>query len=198
MDSLFPIEPLYPPGFSYQDDFISEEEEQLLVRFISTLPFHTFLFRGYEAKRRVISYGYDYHFDSRSISEGIPVPKEFNFLIERVAAALSLPPQEFTEVLATEYPEGAVINWHRDAPPFELIAGISLLCDCKFRLRPYDKAKQGRGSIINVPVKRRSLYVMQDEARDAWEHSIDKVKSLRYSVTLRTLRKNTAAPRAPE
>lgn len=29
---------------------------------------------------------------------------------------------------------------------------------------------------------------MKDEAREEWEHSIDKVKVLRYSITLRMLR----------
>jgi len=52
--------------------------------------------------------------------------------------------------LVTEYPEGSVINWHRDAPPFDVIAGISLLPDCTFRLRPQEKLKQGRGSVISL------------------------------------------------
>ncbi|MBX9850590.1 MAG: alpha-ketoglutarate-dependent dioxygenase AlkB [Cytophagaceae bacterium] len=92
-------------------------------------------------------------------------------------------------MLVTEYPTGSVINWHRDAPPFDLIAGISLLSDCKFRLRPHDKSKQCRTSIISFPVKRRSLYIMQGPARTDWQHSIAPVKETRYSITLRTLKK---------
>jgi alkylated DNA repair dioxygenase AlkB len=190
MNTLFPIEPLFPPGFSYSEDFISVEEERELCLAISKLELHTFLFRGYEAKRKVASYGYDYHFDTRSISKGIPIPEQFNFLLERVAKFLNISSADFTEVLVTEYPVGSVINWHRDAPPFDFIAGISLNADCKFKLRPYDKSKQGRGSVITFPVKRRSLYIMKDESRNDWEHSIDKVKEIRYSITLRTLRKN--------
>jgi alkylated DNA repair dioxygenase AlkB len=87
----------------------------------------------------------------------------------------------------TEYPVGAVINWHRDAPPFDIIAGISLHSDCVFKLRPYDKAKQGRRSVISIPVKRRSLYIIRDTARTDWEHSIAPVNDVRYSITLRTL-----------
>lgn len=189
MNKLFSVDPVFPEGFRYFPDFISEQEEQRLSEAISALNLQTFIFRGYEAKRKVASFGYDYHFDSRSISKGIPIPEAFLPLLEKTAGFLQLPATDFAELLATEYPPGSVINWHRDAPPFDLIAGISLLSDCRFRLRPYDKAKQGRGSIITIPVKRRSLYVMQNVAREEWEHSIAEMQQLRYSLTLRTLRK---------
>jgi len=188
MDSLFPDEPQFPEGFSYFPHFITPGEEEALCKVIAGLQLGTFLFHGYEAKRRVASYGYDYHFTSRSITKGQPVPPGFHFLIEKVAAHLRLAPEVFQEVLATEYPVGSVINWHRDAPPFGLIAGISLASDCVFRLRPYDKSKQSRSATVSFPVQRRSLYVMQGPARDEWEHSIRPVKQTRYSVTLRTLR----------
>ncbi|MGV3657809.1 MAG: alpha-ketoglutarate-dependent dioxygenase AlkB, partial [Chitinophagaceae bacterium] len=97
--------------------------------------------------------------------------------------------KDISELLVTEYPPGSVINWHRDAPPFDTIIGISLLSDCVFKLRPYDKAKQERKATISLPVQRRSLYVMKDSARTEWEHSIAPVKQTRYSITLRTLKK---------
>lgn len=172
MESLFPEEVIYPEGFSYLPDFITPDEEQRLCELMATLSLNTFLFHGFEAKRKVASYGYDYHFNSRSITKGNPIPEGFNFLLDKAAAHLNIPPNSFEEVLATEYPVGSVINWHRDAPPFEMIVGISLLSDCTFRLRPYDKAKQSRSSIISIPVRRRSLYVMQGPARSDWEHSI--------------------------
>lgn len=151
---------------------------------------HTFTFQGFEAKRKVESFGYDYHFDSRSISKGKEIPQEFIFLIEKVSRHINVAVEKFAELLVTEYPVGSVINWHRDAPPFDLIAGVSLMSDCTFRLRPYDKKKQGRNSIISFPVQRRSLYVMHGIARSEWEHSIRPVKQIRYSLTLRTLRES--------
>jgi alkylated DNA repair dioxygenase AlkB len=189
MSNLFHIEPQYPEGFNYYPEFITAQEEELLVQAISELSLKTFIFRGYLAKRKVASYGYDYHFDKRSISEGMPIPDAFHTVIQKTAEFLKMPFVEFEELLVTEYPIGSVINWHRDAPPFELIAGISLHSDCNFRLRPYEKAKQGRGAILSIPVKRRSLYVMKNESREQWEHSISEMKQLRYSLTLRTLRK---------
>lgn len=188
MHTLFPIEPRFPEGFRYLPDFITEAEEQSLLKEIARITLHTFTFQGYEAKRRVASFGQDWSFEKRSLSRGASIPEAFRPLIVKVASKLSLAPDAFQELLVTEYPAGSVINWHRDAPPFDLIAGISLLSDATFRLRPHDKAKQGRGSIISFPVQRRSLYVIQGPSRTDWQHSITPVKQMRYSITLRTLR----------
>ena len=188
MDTLFPIEPKYPEGFQYVHNFLTVDEEKYLLEQIAKIELHTFLFQGYEAKRKVASFGYDYSFDKKALTKGKDIPSYFNDLIDKVSSHLSLDKNLLAELLVTEYPVGSVINWHRDAPPFDVIAGISLFADCTFRLRPHDKAKQGRGSIISLPVKRRSLYVIQGEARTDWQHSIAPVKSVRYSITLRTLR----------
>jgi alkylated DNA repair dioxygenase AlkB len=188
MNSLFPTEHFYPLGFNYYPDFLTHEEESVLIDAIKKTELHTLIFQGFEAKRKTASFGYDYNFDKRTISKGHPVPSEFFPLIKKVADKLLINHEAFAELLLTEYPVGSVINWHRDAPPFDMIAGISLNADCIFRLRPHEKAKQLRSSIISVPVLRRSLYVMKDEARSDWQHSITPVKKLRYSITLRTLK----------
>jgi len=73
MDSLFPISPLYPPGFIYQREFLTVEEEQQLLEDIKKTALHTFVFQGYEAKRKVASFGYNYSFDKRSLSPGDPI-----------------------------------------------------------------------------------------------------------------------------
>jgi len=189
VNTLFPIEPAFPEGFSYFPHFISREEEVLLLKEVEQTALHTFTFQGYEARRRVASFGQDWSFERRELSSGKPIPGAFYPLIDKIAAKLSLGREDFAELLVTEYPAGAVINWHRDAPPFDLIAGVSLLTDATFRLRPYEKEKQGRGSVISFSVQRRSLYVMKGPSRSHWQHSIAPVKAVRYSITLRTLRK---------
>jgi alkylated DNA repair dioxygenase AlkB len=185
---LFPEENNYPAGFIYEPDFLNVQEEKDLYEEVMKVELHTFTFQGFEAKRKVASFGYDYSFDKRSLAKGKDIPAVFDHLIEKVALKTARKPEEFAELLVTEYPPQSVINWHRDAPPFDLIAGISLQADCTFRLRPYDKAKQGRSSIISIPVRRRSLYIMQGPSRSDWQHSISPVKQTRYSITLRTLR----------
>jgi alkylated DNA repair dioxygenase AlkB len=190
MNTLFPIDPILPKGFLYFRDFITPEEEIVLYHEILKTELHTFHFQGYEAKRKVASFGYDYSFERQSLSKGKEIPSSFHALIEKVAKHLSIDHKDFAELLLTEYPVGAVINWHRDAFPFDVIVGVSLLSDCFFKLRPHDKQKQSRSSVISFPVKQRSLYVIQGEARTDWQHSISPVKSVRYSITLRTLKRN--------
>jgi len=122
------------------------------------------------------------------LNKGKVIPLAFDWLIEKTAKYITVEKNKFAEMLVTEYPPGAVINWHRDVPQFDLIAGISLLADCTFRLRPYDKTKQTRSSVISFPVQRRSLYTMQNDARWNWQHAITPVKQTRYSITFRTFK----------
>jgi alkylated DNA repair dioxygenase AlkB len=189
MELLFKIPaPKFPVGFSYYPEFINEQEELDLLKYISTLPLHSFQFHGFEAKRKVASFGFDYSFEKRSLTKGKPIPSVFDPLVSKVANKLHIRADDFVELLVTQYPIGAVINWHRDAFPFEVIAGISLSSSCIFRLRPHDQEKRKRSSLLTFPVERRSMYVMKDESRYLWEHSTAPVTDVRYSITLRTLK----------
>ncbi|TCJ14631.1 alpha-ketoglutarate-dependent dioxygenase AlkB [Flaviaesturariibacter flavus] len=176
-----------PQGFRYLPDFLSVEEEADLLRGVEGLDLHPFLFQGYTAKRLVASFGRDWHFDTRTLAPGRPVPPFLEPVAEKVAAHLGLRREDFAELLVTAYPPGAVINWHRDAPPFALIAGLSLGSDCTFRLRPQEKKLQTRGATRSLVVARRSLYIMEGAARSDWQHSTAPVAAWRWSVTLRTL-----------
>jgi alkylated DNA repair dioxygenase AlkB len=177
-----------PEGFDYYPDFLSVQEENELLKLILKVELHEFVFQGYAALRKVASFGFNYSFHTGKLTRGKAIPDEFRPFIEKAADIAGEPPDAFQELLITEYPEGSVINWHRDAPPLGLIAGISLLSDCRFRLRPHVNASRNRKAIISFPVKRRSLYVIKGDARDAWQHSIAAVSGKRYSITLRTLR----------
>jgi alkylated DNA repair dioxygenase AlkB len=190
MSTLFPHDSPYPPGFYYFPDFLGASEEAELLEVIARIELNTFVFQGFEAKRRVAGFGVDYSFESRSISQGKEIPPAFHGLIEKVSHQIQIPAADFQELLITEYPTGSVINWHRDAPPFDVIVGISLATDCTFRFRPHDKEKQSRRGVIALPVLRRSMYVIQGTARTDWQHSITPVKAMRYSITLRTIRIN--------
>ncbi|HKG06405.1 MAG TPA: alpha-ketoglutarate-dependent dioxygenase AlkB [Pedobacter sp.] len=187
MELLFPLQPVVPEGFRYYSDFLSLEEESILLGIVNAIDLRPMIFQGFEAKRKVKSFGYDYHFDTCKLQLGEPVPSELKPLTRKTARTLAIDPESFAEILVTEYPQGSVINWHRDAPPFGMIAGISLLEDCIFRFRPHQKSRRSRHSVINVTVKRRSLYVLDGPSRSEWEHSILPVQNNRYSITLRTL-----------
>jgi alkylated DNA repair dioxygenase AlkB len=188
MLTLFDELPVLPQGFSYYPEFIDRNEEQQLIAAIQQIELHAMVFHQYTAKRKVASFGYDYNFSLGKLTKGIEIPEAFNWVVDRVAKQLSINRNQIAELLVTEYPVDAVINWHRDAPPFEIIAGLSLSADCTFKLRPYDKSSRTKKSVISLPVKQRSLYTMQGPARSDWEHSTAPVTNVRYSITLRTLK----------
>jgi alkylated DNA repair dioxygenase AlkB len=89
---------------------------------------------------------------------------------------------------------GSPIGWHRDAPQYDIVAGISLVSACRMKFRPYRSAaatepQSGRRSATHeIVLARRSAYLMTRESRSAYEHHIPPVAELRYSVTFRTLR----------
>lgn len=190
MLSLFPEEPLYPEGFSYTPDFIDQKEEDELLAAIANLSLNPMQFQGYEAKRKVASFGQDWSFEKRILSKGKDIPQVFFPLINKLSVQLQVNPGQIAELLVTEYPPGSLINWHRDAPPFDIIAGVSLLSDCIFKLRPHEKSRQSRKAIVSIPVRKRSLYIMKGKARSEWQHSTAAVTATRYSITVRTLINN--------
>jgi hypothetical protein len=81
-----------PEGFEYYPDFLSEQEENDLLNIISAYELETFVFQGYTAKRKVASFGFNYSFDNRKLSEVRPVSEEFRFLIAKAAEAVHLSP----------------------------------------------------------------------------------------------------------
>ena len=113
-------------------------------------------------------------------------------LRHRVAAWSGVDSEAFAMALVNEYPPGAPIGWHRDAPQYGIVAGVSLLSSCWMRFRPYRRAGEGtsgrRTATHEVTLEPRSVYLLTDAARTAYEHHIPAVAELRYSITFRTLR----------
>jgi alkylated DNA repair dioxygenase AlkB len=174
-----------PNGFAYRPDFLSIwEEEELLTRF-EKLDFRAFDFHGYIAKRRIIEYGFEYDFGSRSASATQPIPTFLGSYRQRAAEWAGLGVHEIVEAVVTEYPEGAPIGWHRDVPHFEAIVGISVKSGCRLRFKPY----KTKGTIVSVMLHPRSAYLISGPARWGYLHSIPAAEALRYSITFRTLRK---------
>jgi alkylated DNA repair dioxygenase AlkB len=127
---LFGATPVYPDGFRYQPEMIDVPTETRLLEQIESLPFREFEFQGYTAKRRVISFGWQYDFDAQRLHRADDMP---SFLLElREAAALfaGMEPTALQHVLVMEYGPGAAIGWHRDKAVFGEIVGISLRSAC--------------------------------------------------------------------
>lgn len=193
--TLFSSEDERPPGLEYRADVISEDEERALVRDIEPLEFSRVEMRGVVARRRTAHFGMTYGFERRTSEAGTPIPAFLLPLRERVAEWAGIHPGDLVEALVTEYPAGASIGWHRDAPMFgDVIAGISLLSACRMKFRPYvspAKVREldgPRRTTHELELPPRSGYLITGTARREFEHSIPHTSALRYSITFRNLR----------
>ena len=174
-----------PEGFLFRDEFLSEREEAELLRIFGALEFQAYDYHGYQAKRRVVRYGVNYDINTREVSETArPIPEFLQDVRERAAEIAGVPVDALVQAMVSEYSVGTPIGWHRDAPQFGTIVGISLGSACRLRLKPY----QGTGKILSLRLEPRSIYVMRGPARSQWQHSIPPVEQTRYSITFRTLR----------
>jgi alkylated DNA repair dioxygenase AlkB len=184
--------PDLPDGFQHRNDFITSEEEAELAREILLVTFAEFEMRGVVARRRVAFFGESY---SREDPNAPPIPAFLVPLRKRLADWAGLEDEAFAMALINEYPPGAPIGWHRDAPQYGLVAGVSLLSACRMKLRPYVSPGSRvvaqhprRAATHEVTLEPRSAYLMTGEARNGYEHHIPPVSALRYSITFRTIR----------
>jgi alkylated DNA repair dioxygenase AlkB len=174
-----------PEGFLYRAEFLTPEEERELLREIEQIPFSEVRMHGVVARRRTAHYGWLYGYESWRITPGPPIP---NFLLpvrERSAAFAGVNEEELTEALITEYPAGAGIGWHRDAPMFGVVVALSLLGRCRLR---FQRGKGEARETAEQVVQPRSIYALTGPARNQWQHSIPPQKEPRYSITFRTVR----------
>ncbi|MGA9582711.1 MAG: alpha-ketoglutarate-dependent dioxygenase AlkB [Allosphingosinicella sp.] len=176
--------PAMPSGLVYASGFVGAEEEAALAERIGALPFKPFEFHGFTGNRRTVSFGMHYAFDGSGLGDAEPIPGWLQPLRVRAAALAGLEPEAFVHALVIEYAPGAGIGWHRDRPVFGDVAGISLLAPAPLRFRRKADSKWERFTLTAEP---RSAYLLRGEARHEWEHSIPRLETLRYSVTLRTL-----------
>ncbi|HWQ53483.1 MAG TPA: alpha-ketoglutarate-dependent dioxygenase AlkB [Bryobacteraceae bacterium] len=179
-----------PGGFEYRTEFLSSEEERALVAEIARLPFEEIRMYGVTAKRRVVHTGWLYGFQTWKVTPGPPIPEFLLPVRERLAEMVEKPPQDLAEALVMEYPPGAGIGWHRDAPVFGLVVAVSLAGSCRLRFQSGKGAERRTAELLVEP---RSAYALTGEARTKWQHSIPPVKELRYSITFRTLRRRAVS-----
>ena len=178
-------QPAWPEGFRYEAEVIDAPTEATMLEHVRALPFRDFEFQGFTAKRRVISFGWQYDFGARRLLKADDMPEFLLGLREHAARFARMPATELQHVLVMEYGAGAAIGWHRDKEVFGQVVGISLLSACTFRLR---RAADTGWQRVSLTAEPRSAYLLSGEARDEWEHSIPGVEKLRYSVTYRNLR----------
>lgn len=176
-----------PDGLRYRPRFLSPAEEAQLLDAIRELPFEAADYKGWKAKRRVVSYGARYDFGRSELEGAEPVPAFLEPLRRRIAAETCFPETALAYALVAEYGEGVQLGWHRDVPNFADVVGVSLLGPARMRFRPYPPPPGKRRAAFVLDLEPRSMYVLTGDARWRWQHAISPTKTLRYSITFRTL-----------
>ena len=180
-------------GFSVHQDYVTPEDESLLLNFIDHGAWES------DWQRRIQQYGLGYS----SQNKGRPIwLRDFPEWLKPFAARVA------RDAGFDRFPENCVINEyipplgigaHKDYDAFgPVVACVSLGSDIVLSLtHPQDHLK------VSVHVPRRSLWIMGGDARNVWRHGIarrlaDTIAGERYqrarrvSITLRTGRDNLA------
>ncbi|MBL4675368.1 MAG: alpha-ketoglutarate-dependent dioxygenase AlkB [Mucilaginibacter sp.] len=186
-------------GLSVYPDFINEIREGQLLKEIDS---QTWIV---DYLRRLQYYGFRNELEKPYAL--IPFPVAMPPLIRQLSLELveqkiiNLPPDQ---VIINEYVPGEGIKPHKDRAYYEnQICGVNLGSSCVMRFT------KGTGQeVFDIEIPRRSLYVMQDDARKKWKHAIpprkkDKLdgevhqRERRVSITYRKVKPKQIHPIDP-
>jgi alkylated DNA repair protein alkB family protein 8 len=151
------------PGLLLYPDFISQSMEEELINEIDSQIWVV------DYDRRLQYYGYRNELEAPY--DLIPFPVSMPPLIDKLSRIIveqkivSLQPDQ---VIINEYAPGEGLRPHKDRNYFEnQICGVALGSGCTMRF-----IKMAGKDVVDVEVPRRYVYVMQDDARYKWYHSI--------------------------
>jgi len=181
-----------PEGLIYVPGFLTETEERDVLAVLATFALHPYVLHDTPSRRLVRSFGLTLVTGAYDAGPAAPVPVGLEWLRKRCAGLMGREPKEVADLLVSRYPPGAGIGWHRDAPQFGEVAGVSLLTACRMRFR---RGRPRAWETAELTLEPRSAYLLSGPARAQWQHHIPPVTQERWSMTFRTLRHAAADPR---
>jgi alkylated DNA repair dioxygenase AlkB len=184
-----------PLGWRYQAEFLDPLAERALLQALCALPFAAARYKGWTARRRIVSFGGRYDFSRNVLEPAEPIPAFLAPLRERAAGWGQIECAALTHATVAEYPPGTPLGWHRDVPQFEFVIGVSLAGRARMRFRPYPHQKGARTQFA-IELEPRSIYVLKGAVRWNWQHAISATAELRYSITFRSQRTARTESRA--
>lgn len=174
-----------PEGLIYAPGFLTEAEEHDVLAVLATFELRPYVLHDTPSRRLVRSFGLAQAAGAYGTGPAAAIPAALDWLRERCAGLMRHEPGELAQLLVTRYPPGAGIGWHRDAPRFGDVCGISLLTGCRMRFR---RGRARAWETAERALQPRSAYVLSGPARAQWQHHIPPVTQERWSMTFRTLR----------
>ena len=179
---------------AYENDFVSEAEEQALLEAIDQESWMT------DLRRRVQHYGYRYDYSSKWLSEEDRIgglPQWSLFVADRLVEAglFDIRPDQ---LIVNEYQPGQGIAPHIDKDCFgPVVAAISLGSDCMMKIYPPNLSDK---QALDFVVLKRSMMAYRGIGRYKYKHGIPPRKSdeqggvkiprgRRVSLTFRTIKR---------
>lgn len=173
------------PGLRYIENYLSPEQENLLIKTIDEQQWLS------DLKRRVQHYGYKY--DYRNANQVYYLGLIPKWLIPLCDKLVNDGIKDATnQVIINEYLPGQGISQHVDCIPCfnDVICSLSLGSACSMEFIKEEK--------LSVFLDRRSLLILSGEARYNWKHGIAArkydldcgvkvMRSRRISITFRTV-----------
>ena len=114
-----------PEGLIYVPGFLTETEERNVLAVLATFALHPYVLHDTPSRRLVRSFGLTLVAGAYDAGPAAPVPAGLEWLRKRCAGLMGREPKEVADLLVSRYPPGAGIGWHRDAPQFGEVAGVS-------------------------------------------------------------------------
>ncbi|KAJ3345100.1 hypothetical protein HDU83_004435 [Entophlyctis luteolus] len=178
-------------GLRVLNDFITEAEEAFLLDFIES---RQWCGEGVPPnahnRRRTQQYGFLVNLQNGTIPERYgPFPQELHFLIDRLqtVAGVYTKGTDDLQLLVNEYKNGMGILPHNDSVKLfgPSIVGLSLSAQCVMTMVNAEMQ-------VPITLARRSLLVLEGDARNVWHHSItagqqELIDGRRISLTFRTI-----------
>lgn len=181
-EKLFDHARRLPNGLVYRPDFITEDEEAVLLAMIESCGLAHMKYDIKDIGESVMTRRRAAWFSERS--SGV-LPRWLHPLRGRIAKWLDVPKQRLTSALINEYTPGTGMGWHRDNEDIEHVVGVSLGAWCTMGFRPYTLNR--KEDVEWLELERRSAYIMQGSVRWDYQHRVMPVKGTRYSITFRTV-----------
>src|SRR3954465_14709993 len=113
-------------GLRYELELMPPATERELLDVFESLRWDPIVIRGQAAKRTARHYGLDYDYEARSPTPGEPVPDWLEPARGLAAGLAGARPGGLAEILVQRSPPGSAIGWHRDAPAFGEVIGLSI------------------------------------------------------------------------
>jgi len=162
------------PGLTYYPNWLTEEEEQKLLRIIDSSPWNSKL------QRQTQHYGYEYNYNAKDyqdinksrLSVANTFPKWLTNLAKRLSNGIT--PHLADQVIINEYTPGQGINPHIDhkASFQDCVVSLSLGSGTTMSFAHYATKKN-----VSQYLEPRSLIVLSGEARYNWSHGIAAIDS---------------------